>query len=173
MFCEESLGKINKCELELFRNGSVREFYLLKELITLVQVNTSVVDDDWNAMFSSQCNFSPIKALEFSCNYTRVQPATADVSPVLSNTLLRDGPFSFLWGGGGGRKGLGTYQIKVLHKKFKRKKYHAQESTWKKNSTMPARWICIWTWRYLKIQELIDPESQEQTFIIIPPRLLK
>ena len=27
--------------------------------------------------------------------------------------------------------------------------------------------------RYLKIQEKIDLESQEQTFIIIPPRLLK
>ena len=41
MFCEENLGKINKCEL--FRNGSVHEFYRLKELITLEQVNTSVV----------------------------------------------------------------------------------------------------------------------------------
>ena len=53
MFCEESLGKINKCDLELFRNGSVHEFYrlkefyynfCLKELITLEQVNTSVVE---------------------------------------------------------------------------------------------------------------------------------
>ena len=42
MFCEESLGKINKCDLELFRNGSVHEFYCLKELIKLEQVNTSV-----------------------------------------------------------------------------------------------------------------------------------
>ena len=53
MFCEESLGKINKCDLELFRNGSVHELYRLKEfyynfrlkeLITLEQVNTSVVE---------------------------------------------------------------------------------------------------------------------------------
>ena len=78
-------------------------------------------------MFSPQCNFSPIKALEFSCNYTHVQPATANVSPVVSNTLLRDEPFSFCRGRGG--KGFCTYQIKVLHKKFKRKKNHAQEST--------------------------------------------
>ena len=56
-------------------------------------------------MFSPQCNFSPIEALEFSCNYTRVQPATADVSPVLSNTLLSDGPFSFCGEGGGGGGG--------------------------------------------------------------------
>ena len=51
MICEESLGKINQCDLELFRNGSVHEFYRLKEfyynfrlkeLITLEQVNTSV-----------------------------------------------------------------------------------------------------------------------------------
>ena len=53
MICEESLGKINQCDLELFRNGSVHEFYRLKEfyynfrlkeLITLEQVNTSVVE---------------------------------------------------------------------------------------------------------------------------------
>ena len=40
---KESLGKINKCDLELFRNGSVQEFYRLKDLITLEQANTSVV----------------------------------------------------------------------------------------------------------------------------------
>ena len=53
MFCEESLRNINKCDLELFRNGSVHEFYCLKEfyynfrlkeLVTLEQVNTSVVE---------------------------------------------------------------------------------------------------------------------------------
>ena len=38
MFWEESLG------LELFRNGSVNEFYRLKALITLEQVNTLVVE---------------------------------------------------------------------------------------------------------------------------------
>ena len=35
-------------------------------------------------MFSSR--FSRIEALEFSCNYTRVQPATADVFTVVVNT---------------------------------------------------------------------------------------
>ena len=43
MFCEESLGKINKDYLELLQNGSAREFYPLKEMLTLEQVNTSVV----------------------------------------------------------------------------------------------------------------------------------
>ena len=43
MFCEESLGKINKYYLELLGNGSVHEFYPLKEMLTLEQVNTSVV----------------------------------------------------------------------------------------------------------------------------------
>ena len=38
MFCEKSLGRSN---LELSRNVSVNEFYLLKALITLEQVNTS------------------------------------------------------------------------------------------------------------------------------------
>ena len=38
MFWDESLG------LELFRNGSVDEFYRLKALITLEQVNTLMVE---------------------------------------------------------------------------------------------------------------------------------
>ena len=38
MFCEESFG------LELFQNGSIHEFHRLKALITLEQVNTSVVE---------------------------------------------------------------------------------------------------------------------------------
>ena len=38
---EESLGKINKCDLELFQNRPVHKFYHLKELITLEQVNFS------------------------------------------------------------------------------------------------------------------------------------
>ena len=38
MFCEESLGKVNAKDLELFRNRLVHEFYCLKVLITLEQV---------------------------------------------------------------------------------------------------------------------------------------
>ena len=38
MFCEESLGKVNAKDLELFRNRSVHEFYCLKVLITLEKV---------------------------------------------------------------------------------------------------------------------------------------
>ena len=37
----EAWPKINKWALELFRNRSAREFYRLKELITLEEVNTS------------------------------------------------------------------------------------------------------------------------------------
>ena len=44
MFSEGSLGKINDKDLELFRNRLVRKFYRLKVLITLEQVNTSVVE---------------------------------------------------------------------------------------------------------------------------------
>ena len=41
MFCKESSGKIKESlNLELFRNVSVHEFYRLKALITLEQVNT-------------------------------------------------------------------------------------------------------------------------------------
>ena len=39
---ESDSGKINGKDLELFRNVSVHEFYRLKALITLEQVNTSV-----------------------------------------------------------------------------------------------------------------------------------
>ena len=42
LFCEESSGKIDAKDVELFRNGSVQEFFRLKALITLEQVNTSV-----------------------------------------------------------------------------------------------------------------------------------
>ena len=38
MFCEESLGKVNAKDLELFRNRLVQEFYCLQGLITLEQV---------------------------------------------------------------------------------------------------------------------------------------
>ena len=44
MFREESLGKIKAKDVELIRNGSVHEFYRLKALSTLEQVNTSVVE---------------------------------------------------------------------------------------------------------------------------------
>ena len=40
MFFEESLGKINAEDVELFWNGSVYEFYRLKALITLEQINS-------------------------------------------------------------------------------------------------------------------------------------
>ena len=38
MFCEESLGKVNAKDLELFRNRLVHELYYLKVLIALEQV---------------------------------------------------------------------------------------------------------------------------------------
>ena len=44
IFCEESRGKINAKDVELFRNGWVHEFYHLKALIALEQVNTSIVE---------------------------------------------------------------------------------------------------------------------------------
>ena len=44
MFCEESLGKISAKDVGLSQNGSVQEFYGLKALVTLDQVNTSVVE---------------------------------------------------------------------------------------------------------------------------------
>ena len=38
MFCEESLGKVNANDLELFRKSLVHEFYCLKVLMTLERV---------------------------------------------------------------------------------------------------------------------------------------
>ena len=40
--------KINAKDVELFRKGSVHKFYHLKALITLEQVNTSVVEKKKN-----------------------------------------------------------------------------------------------------------------------------
>ena len=42
LFCEESLEKIDAKDVELFRNGSIQEFFRFKAFITLEQVNTSV-----------------------------------------------------------------------------------------------------------------------------------
>ena len=42
LFCEVRLGKIDAKDVELFRKGSVHEFYRLKALNALEQVNTSV-----------------------------------------------------------------------------------------------------------------------------------
>ena len=41
---EESFGKINAKDVELFQNGSVHEFYHSQALITLEEVNTSVIE---------------------------------------------------------------------------------------------------------------------------------
>ena len=49
MFCEESLGKVNPKDLELFRNYRlIHEFYRLKVLITSEQVNISEVEKKKN-----------------------------------------------------------------------------------------------------------------------------
>ena len=71
----------------------------------------------------------------------------------------------------GGGRGVGTYQNKVLHKKFKRKKIM--------NKKVPGKKIqaCVLVEfvyeQVFKNTRKMDLESQEQTFIIIPPRLLK
>ena len=48
MFREESLEKIKAKDVELNWNGWVHEFYRLKALITLEQVNSSVVEEKKN-----------------------------------------------------------------------------------------------------------------------------
>ena len=44
MFCAESLGNINVKDVELFWKGSHHKFYHLIALITLEEVNTSVIE---------------------------------------------------------------------------------------------------------------------------------
>ena len=44
MFCAESLGNINVKDVELFWKGSDHKFYHLIALITLEEVNTSVIE---------------------------------------------------------------------------------------------------------------------------------
>ena len=48
MFCGESLGKINTKYVKLFQNGLVHKLCHLKVLITLEQVNGSVVEKKEN-----------------------------------------------------------------------------------------------------------------------------
>ena len=67
MICEESLGKLNAKDLELFRNRLVHEFYCLKVVITLEQVwsskrrilmsKTSINGADGEANWSGVVNF--------------------------------------------------------------------------------------------------------------------
>ena len=68
MFCEESLGKINAKDVEIFRNGAVNEFYRLNALITLEQVNTSVVGKKKNLNeknFDGEANWSGVMLQTF------------------------------------------------------------------------------------------------------------
>ena len=45
MLCEESLGKVNAKDLELFRNRLVHEFYCLKVVITSEQDSGRVKEE--------------------------------------------------------------------------------------------------------------------------------
>jgi len=67
MFHEEWLGKINAKNVELVRNGLVHEFYRLKALITLEQVNTSMVEKKnlYEQHFDGGANWSGL--LDFQC----------------------------------------------------------------------------------------------------------
>ena len=62
---------------------------------------------------------------------------------------------------------MGTYQIKVLRKKFKRKKKSCTRKYLEKKFKH-AFSLNLYMNKYLKAQEKIDLESQEQTFLIIP-----
>ena len=71
------------CKLSLYAN-------------CLVMSIRFIFSDDWmtcpfNHVFDlwQWCNFSGIEALEFSCLYTRIQPVTADVFPVVANTRTK------------------------------------------------------------------------------------
>ena len=60
---EESFGKINAKDVELFQNGSVHEFYHSKALITLEEVNTSVIKikkDLYEQNFNGEANRSGV-----------------------------------------------------------------------------------------------------------------
>ena len=61
LFCEESLGQIGAKDVKLFWNRSVREFYCLKVLITLEEVNTLIGESfdgeaiNWSGVVNSHC----------------------------------------------------------------------------------------------------------------------
>ena len=67
MFHEEWLGKINAKNVQLFWNGLVHEFYRLKALITLEQVNTWVVEKKnfYEQHVDGEANWSGL--LNFHC----------------------------------------------------------------------------------------------------------
>ena len=64
--------------------------------MSLVMTVRFIFGDDWNDVPCKSlidpwqwCNFSGIEALEFSCIYTRVYRATADVFQVVANTRTK------------------------------------------------------------------------------------
>ena len=68
---------------------------------------------------------------------------------------------------------MGTYPKKVLHKKFKRKKKFMHKKVPEKKFKHACS-LKLYMNRYLKIQrkiDLLNLENQEQTFIIIPPKI--
>ena len=69
MFCKKKgLGKFNAKDVEISRNWSVHEFYRLKALITLKQMNTSVVAKDKNLYvqnFDGEADWSGV--VNFHC----------------------------------------------------------------------------------------------------------
>ena len=67
-FVKKSLGKFNAKDVEISRNWSVHEFYRLKALITLKQMNTSVVAKDKNLYvqtFDGEADWSGV--VNFHC----------------------------------------------------------------------------------------------------------
>ena len=89
IFCEESLGKINLKDDEHFGNGSSHEFCRLKALITLEQVNTSVVEKKKNLCkenFDGEANWSSV--VNFNCMQMSVFNSVSKVHDPLSFLLL-------------------------------------------------------------------------------------
>ena len=86
---------------------SVVNFHCMQ--ISLVMSMRFIFGDDWNDAPCSHhvfylwewCNFSRIEALEFSCNYTRVWPAPADVFLAVAKTRTKSVQLTSLCGLGG------------------------------------------------------------------------
>ena len=65
MFCTESLGNINVKDVELFWKGSDHKFYHLIALITLEEVNTSVIEKKKRRIFDGEANW--LGVVNFYC----------------------------------------------------------------------------------------------------------
>ena len=89
MFCEESLGESNGKDVKIFQNGWVHEFYCLKALIALEQVNTLEVGQRKRKVWE----YTPCSRKQVTPKYRDVRFNVTDSPPPLPTKKAGQVPY--------------------------------------------------------------------------------